>query len=92
MNSITFVELEVDIEIQIHYTRNFDNRGCKLTKQVFSFHNNFRGFACKKRGQTMVAVSCKLIRVFYAVLTKGVDYDRFKMTLDIRQESNFIAV
>lgn len=40
----------------------------------------------------MVAVSCKLICVFYAVLTKGVDYDRFKMTLDIRQESNFIAV
>ena len=31
----------------------------------------------------MVAVSCKLIRVFYAVLTKGVDYDRLKMMSDI---------
>ena len=28
-----------------------------------------------KRRQAMVAVSCKLIRVFYAVLTKGVEYD-----------------
>ena len=44
-----------------------------------------------KRRQAMVAVSCKLIRVFYAVLTKGVDYDRFKMTSDIHWEGNFIA-
>ena len=27
-----------------------------------------------KRRQAMVAVSCKLIRVFYTILTKGVDY------------------
>ena len=44
-----------------------------------------------KRRQAMVAVSCKLIRVFYAVLTKGVDYDRFKMMSDIRRESGVIA-
>ena len=36
-----------------------------------------------KRRQAMIAVSCKLIRVFYAILTKGVDYDRFKMMSDI---------
>ena len=40
-----------------------------------------------KRRQAMVAVSCKLIRVFYTVLTKGVDYDRFKMISDIHRES-----
>ncbi len=44
-----------------------------------------------KRRQAMVAVSCKLIRVFYAVLTKGVDYDRFKMISDIHRNSELIA-
>lgn len=39
-----------------------------------------------KRRQAMVAVSCKLIRVFFAVLTKGVDYDRFKMMSDIHRD------
>ena len=43
-----------------------------------------------KQRLAMVAVSCKLIRVFYAVLTKGVDYDRFKMMSDIHREANFI--
>lgn len=44
-----------------------------------------------KRRQAMVAVSCKLIRVFYAVLTKGVDYDRFKMMSDIHRDGKLIA-
>ena len=39
-----------------------------------------------KRRQAMVAVSCKLIRVFYTILTKGVDYDRVKMISDIQRE------
>lgn len=43
-----------------------------------------------KRRQVMVAVSCKLIRVFYAVLTKGVEYDRFKMMSDIHRKSDII--
>lgn len=44
-----------------------------------------------KRRQAMIAVSCKLIRVFYVVLTKGVDYDRFKMMSDIHRDSELIA-
>ncbi len=44
-----------------------------------------------KRRQAMIAVSCKLIRVFYAILTKGVEYDRFKMMSDIHRDSNYIA-
>lgn len=44
-----------------------------------------------KRRQAMIAVSCKLIRVFYTVLTKGVDYDRFKMMSDIHRKSDYIA-
>ena len=44
-----------------------------------------------KRRQAMVAVSCKLIRVFYAVLTKGVEYDRFRMMSDIHRNGGVIA-
>ena len=44
-----------------------------------------------KRRQAMMAVSCKLIRVFYAVLTKGMAYDRFKMMTDIHRNSELIA-
>lgn len=44
-----------------------------------------------KRRQAMMAVSCKLIRVFYAVLTKGQDYDRLKMMSDIHRESDLKA-
>ena len=44
-----------------------------------------------KRRQAMIAVSCKLIRVFFAVLTKGVDYDRFKMMSDIHRDNELTA-
>ena len=44
-----------------------------------------------RRRQVMVAVSCKLIRVFYAVLTKGVEYDRFKMMTDIHRVNELAA-
>ena len=44
-----------------------------------------------KRRQAMVAVSCKLIRVFYAILTNGMDYDRFKMMSDIHRDSERTA-
>ena len=33
--------------------------------------------------QAMIAVGCKLIRVFYALLTKGTDYDAGKLSSDI---------
>lgn len=35
--------------------------------------------------QAMIAVSCKLIRIFYAILQKGMDYDAEKMLQDIRR-------
>lgn len=40
----TAMVVGVDIGSQIHYARAFDNRGRKLTKRVFSFHNNLEGF------------------------------------------------
>lgn len=38
-----------------------------------------------KKMQSVVAVACKVIRVFYAILTKGVDYDAEKLMGDIRR-------
>lgn len=45
-----------------------------------------------KSRQAIIAVSCKLIRVFYVVLTEGVDYDRFKMMSDIHRKNGLIAL
>lgn len=38
-----------------------------------------------KKMQSVVAIACKVIRVFYAILTKGVDYDPQKLVSDIRR-------
>ena len=38
-----------------------------------------------KGRQAMTVISCKLIRVFYMILTTGVDYDGQKMLSDIRR-------
>jgi transposase len=38
-----------------------------------------------KKMQSLIAVACKLIRVFYAILVKGVEYDPKKMASDIRR-------
>lgn len=35
--------------------------------------------------QSVVAVACKVLRVFYSILTKGADYDGEKMLRDIRR-------
>ena len=38
--------------------------------------------------QAIIAASCKLLRVFYAILKRGVDYDPQKLRIDIiRPES-----
>lgn len=39
-----------------------------------------------KRKQSVIAISCKLIRVFFAILTKGVNYDSIKMMSDIHRQ------
>jgi len=38
-----------------------------------------------KKMQSVAAIACKVIRVFYAILTKGVDYDAKKLMGDIRR-------
>jgi len=37
-----------------------------------------------KKIQSLMAIACKLIRVFFAILTKGVGYDAAKMLSDIK--------
>ena len=38
-----------------------------------------------KKMQSVIAVACKALRVFYTILTKGVDYDAEKLMRDIRR-------
>lgn len=42
-----------------------------------------RGKKPLKKMQSVIAVASKLIRIFYTILTKGVDYDSQKMLNDI---------
>ena len=43
-----------------------------------------------KKMQSLVAIAAKLIRVFYAMLTKGVDYDPKKMVSDIKRPAVYL--
>ena len=43
-----------------------------------------------KKMQSLMAVACKLIRIFYAMLTKQVDYDPQKMISDIRRPEIYL--
>ena len=38
-----------------------------------------------KKMQSVIAIACKVIRLFYAMLTKGIDYDGAKMLKDIKR-------
>lgn len=38
----------------------------------------------RKKMQSVVAVACKTLKVFYVILTKGVDYDPVRLTGDIK--------
>ncbi len=44
-----------------------------------------------KKKQSLIALSCKLIRVFYAILTKGIEYDPQKLIRDIHRPAEYLA-
>ena len=44
-----------------------------------------------KKMQSVIAIACKLIRIFYTILTKGVDYDGQRMLSDIVRPETIIA-
>lgn len=39
---------------------------------------------------SLMAITAKLLHVFYAMLTKGVDYDPKKMVSDIRRSAAYL--
>ena len=43
-----------------------------------------------KKMQSLMVIACKVIRVFYAILTKGVDYDPTKMLGDIKRPTVYL--
>lgn len=50
-------------------------------RQIHVLHNTSNNPL--KGIQSVVAVACKMIRIFYKILTDGVSYDGTKMTQDI---------
>lgn len=38
-----------------------------------------------KKKQALIAISCKLIRIFYAILSKGLKYDEQKLLNDMNK-------
>lgn len=53
-------------------------------KTIHEYYRTRRENPLKKM-QSVVAVACKVLRVFYAILTKGVDYDPLKLISDIKR-------
>ena len=53
-------------------------------KEIYEYYRTRKENPLKKM-QSVVAIACKVIRVFYAILTKGVDYDSKKLLGDIRR-------
>ena len=44
-----------------------------------------------KKMQSVVAVACKILRIFYTILTKGVEYDPKKLLGDIKRPQVQVA-
>lgn len=53
-------------------------------REIHNYYRTREGNPLKKM-QSVVAVACKVLRIFYAILTKGVDYDAEKLRGDIRR-------
>ena len=53
-------------------------------RKIYEYYRTRENHPLKKM-QSLVAVACKVIRVFYVMLTKGVDYDPEKMMRDIQE-------
>lgn len=53
-------------------------------KEIYEYYRTRKENPLKKM-QSVVAIACKVIRIFYVILTKGVEYDPAKMLGDIRR-------
>lgn len=65
----------------------------RSNKEFASLHRYYTTRARNplKKKQSIIALSCKLIRVFYAILTKGVAYDSVKLMGDIHRPQEQVA-
>lgn len=59
-------------------------------RQIYDYYRNRTENPLKKM-QALIAISCKLIRVFYAILIKGEKYDRDKLLHDIKRPTTAAA-
>ena len=53
-------------------------------REVHSYYRTREKNPLKKM-QSVVAVACKVLRIFYTILTKGVDYDGTRLLNDIKR-------
>ena len=51
-------------------------------KEIHRYYQT-RGKNSLKKMQSVIAVACKALRIFYAILTKGVTYDGAKMLINV---------
>ena len=59
-------------------------------KEIHKYYTT-RSINPLKKKQSLITISCKLIRVFYAILTKGIGYDAQKMMRDIKRPVEYKA-
>ena len=57
--------------------------------QLHQYYTTRRNNPLKKM-QSLMAVACKPIQIFYAMLTKQVEYDAQKMISDIRRPETYL--
>lgn len=60
-------------------------------KELYRYYTERKVNPLKKM-QSVIAVACKIIRVFYAILKNGVDYDGTKMLSDIHRPEAYMQV
>ena len=62
----------------------------KEFREIYDYYRTRHQNPLKKM-QSVIAIACKLIRIFYTILTKGVDYDGQKMLTDIVRPETVMA-
>ncbi len=62
----------------------------KEFSSIYSYYLDRKDNPLKKK-QALIAICCKLIRVFYAILSKGIKYDEKKLLEDIKRPARLVA-
>lgn len=88
--SISALEAELcgPLFLSAHHKLSLTERGVSL--QRHDYYRTRKQNPLKKM-QSVIAIACKLIRIFYTILTKGVDYDGQKMLSDIIRPETIMA-